>query len=267
MKSLLLLFLLLPVFLSAQDSIVWKLDWAINSENSVWNIDTFGNLIVSDGDKMQKFDSLGTAVFSQSNKNWGNISSIDPSNPMKILIFSEDQQLISYVDNTLSKQQELIDLNEHNLSYVTLVTTSGQPDKFWVYDQDNSKIVLIARNILQQQRIENIRGLLGCKQVKQIVEKDNNLYLIDEEQGILKFDLYGTFISKWEMKGVNFVHIENELAYFIRENKLNVLELQTEKTHLYKLPLAAVLKVKKESNSLYVETPSQILKYSIQILK
>ena len=267
MKIILLLCLMFPILLSAQDSIVWNLDWKIDVKNAIWNVDTFGNLIVSDGDKMQKFDSLGNQTFSQSNKTWGNISCIDASNPMKVLIFSEDQQLISYVDNTLSKQQELIELNDHNLSYVTLVTTSGQPDKFWVYDQDNSKIVLIARNVIQQQRIENIRGLLGCENVKQIIEKDNNLYLIDGEQGILKFDLYGTFISKWEMKGVNFVHIENDFAYFIRENKLQVMELETDKINTYDLPLDGVLRIKKESNSMYIETPSQILKYSIQIFK
>lgn len=264
MKSLLLLCLMLPVFLSAQDSLVWKLEWAINVENKVWNLDTFGNLILSDGDKLQKFDSIGVQTFSQSNKHWGNISSIDASNPMKILIFSEDQQLISYVDNTLSKQQELIDLNDHNLSYVTLVTTSGQPDKFWVYDQDNSKIVLIARNVLQQQRIENIRGLLNCKHVKQIIENDNNLYLVDEEEGILKFDLYGTFISKWEMKGVKFVHIENGFAYFIKENKLQIMELETDKFQTYELPISGVLRMRKDSNFMYVETQSEILKYSIK---
>lgn len=267
MKSGLLLLLVFPFLLSAQDSITWKLEWEVVSKGSAWNIDSFGNLLMSEGDKLQKFDSLGHHVFSQSNKFWGTISSIDPTNPMKILIFSEDQQLISYVDNTLSKQQEIIDLNDHNLSYVTLVASSGQPDKFWVYDQDNSKIVLIAKNVLQQQRIENIRGLLGCKQVKQILEKDNNLYLIDEEQGILKFDLYGTFISKWEMKGVNFVHIENEVAYFVRNNQLNVLELVSDKTHYYNLPSEEVVKIKKESNVIYVETPTQILRYSIQILK
>lgn len=267
MKGFLLLCLIFPLFLSAQDSIVWNLDWKIDVKNPIWNIDTFGNLIISEGDKLQKYDSTGKQKFSQSNKNWGNISSIDPSNPMKVLIFSEDQQLISYVDNTLSKQQEIINLTDHNLSYVTLVATSGQPDKFWVYDQDNSKIVLIARNVIQQQRIENIRGLLGCENIKQIIEKDNNLYLIDKEQGILKFDLYGTFISKWQIKGVDFIHIENDFVYFTQSNALLVMELETEKIHVYDLPIPGVMRIKKEANSLYLETASQILKYSIQILK
>lgn len=267
MKSLLLICLMVPALLAAQDSIEWKLDWKVETIQNVWNVDSFGNLYVSNGDQLQKFDSTGSQTFSQSNKFWGNVSSIDPSNPMKILIFSEDQQLISYVDNTLSKQQDIIELEDHDLSYVTLVASSGQPDKFWVYDQDNSKIVLIARNVLQQQRIENIRGLLGCEHVKQLVEKDNNLYLVDAAQGILKFDLYGTFISKWELKGINDVQIENEFVYFVLNNKLQVLELETDKIHQYELPVVDVLRIKKESNSMYVQTPTEILKYSIQILK
>ena len=267
MKSLLLLCILFPFFVSSQDSIVWKLDWKLNVENPVWDIDSFGNLILSYKDKLEKYDSVGHQTFSQSNKHWGQLSSIDASNPMKVLLFSENQQLISYVDNTLSKQQDFIDLNNHELSYVTLVATSGQPDKFWVFDQDNSKIALIARNVLQQQRIENIRGLLGCQDVKQLIEKDNNLYLIDEQQGILKFDVYGTFVAKWEVKGINFIHIENELVYFAQSNALLVMELETEKIHVYNFPIPGVLKIKKDSNSLYLETSSEILKYSIQILK
>ena len=83
----------------------------------------------------------------------------------------------------------------------------------------------------------------------------------------MKFDLYGTFISKWEIIGVDFVHIENDLIYFTQSNALLVMELETEKIHVYNLPIPGVLRIKKESNSLYLETDSQILKYSIQNLK
>ncbi len=267
MKSLLLMCILFPLFSHSQDSIVWKLEWKLVIENAIWEVDSFGNLIINEGDKLQKYDSIGRQTFSQSNKNWGKFTSIDASNPMKILLFSENQQLISYVDNTLSGQQDLIDLNQLDFSYVTLVATSGQPDKLWVFDSDNSKIALISRNVIQQQRIENIRGLLGCKDVKQLVEKDNNLYLIDAQQGILKFDIYGTFIAKWKVKGLDFVHFENEYAYYVVGDALKVMSLETDKTHSYILPVNEVVKIKKGANSMYLETENEILKYSIQILK
>lgn len=265
--KLLLLLIFLPLTGIAQDSLVWTKNWEINRERAVWNLDPFGNLIVSENDQLQKIDSTGKQMFSQSNKHWGTISIIDPSNPMKTMIFSEQQQMLGYVDNTLSKQQENIDLSQYDLSYVTLVATSGQPDKFWVYDQDNSKILLIARNVLQQQRIENISGLLGCKDIIQLFEYENNLYLIDKIQGIYQFDTYGTLIGKWNNVGIKYTQIEGDYAYLLKDSYLQILQLSTEKTIQIILPVKDVTRFKKSGNLFYFSTNKSIQKYSMQLLK
>ncbi len=64
--------------------------------------------------------------------------------------------------------------------------------------------------------------------------------------------------------------VDHEVRFVLGEfhnNQLNVLELVSDKTHYYNLPSEEVVKIKKESNVIYVETPTQILRYSIQILK
>lgn len=265
-RQILLILWLLPAFAQAQDTIAWELKWEISPLVApVWNVDPFGNLIVSEKDNLRKFDSTGTQKFVQSSKHLGVISSIDPTNPMKTLIFSEQQQIIGYVDNTLSKQQENIELSDFELSYVTLVATSGQPDKFWAYDQDNSKIVLISRNQQQRQRIENVSGLLGCKEIIQLFEQENNLYLIDRQQGIYQFDTYGTLISRWESVGINWAVIEGDYAYLLKKDNLQILQLSTQEIVNVRLPAGELTRFRKLGNHFYFGTKDKIQKYSLQI--
>lgn len=267
MKLLLGILLFFPVLAFSQDSLAWSLKWEITPlVTPVWNVDGFGNLIVSEKDNLKKFDSTGLQKFVQSSKHLGVISSIDPSNPMKTLIFSEQQQIIGYIDNTLSKQQENIELSDFELSYVTMVATSGQPDKFWAYDQENSKIVLISKNELQRQRIENIAGLLGCKELVQLFEQENYLYLIDRQQGIYQFDTYGTLVFHWESVGINWAEIEGSYAYLLKKDNLQILELSTQEVVNVKLPVSDVIRFQKAGTYFYLGTKDKIQKYSLQIL-
>ncbi len=251
----------------SQDTIQWNFEWKTDSlSNPIWNVDPFGNLIVSEKDKLKKFDSLGMQKFVQSNKYFGVISSIDPSNPMKTMVFSEQQQLVGYVDNTLSKQQENIELSAFDLSYVTMVSTSGQPDKFWVYDQDNSVIVLISKNVQQRQRIENISGLLGCKDIVQLFETENYLYLIDKQRGIYQFDIYGSLVFHWENVGILWAEVEGKFAYLLKKDNLQVLNLSNQEIVNFPLPNGDFTRIKKVQNHFYFGTLSNIQRYSIEFL-
>ena len=268
MKQIVLLLLIFPFLAHSQqkDSIAWRLDWEITPLVSpVWQADPFGNLIIGEKDQLTKYDSTGVRKFVQSSKYLGVISAIDPSNPMKTLIFSEQQQIVGYIDNTLSKQQESIELSDYDLSYVTLVATSSQPDKFWVYDQDNSKIVLIATNAQQGQRIENVNGLLGCKEIFQLFEKDNYLYLVDRQRGLYQFDTYGTLVFHWESVGTLWAKVEGGFAYMLKDRFLQVLELSTRNITNIPLPGPDIVRFQKLGNGFYFAGKDRIQKYSLQL--
>lgn len=269
MKRLFFIWIFFPLAaFSQQEDLSWDLKWETAPFMApVWNVDSFGNLIISEKDNLRKFDSTGVQKFIQSSKYLGVISSIDPSNPMKTLIFSEQQQIIGYIDNTLSKQQENIELSDYELSYVTMVSTSGQPDKFWAYDQDNSKIVLISRNQLQRQRIENISGLLGCRELVQMFEQGNNLYLIDRQQGIYQFDTYGTLLSRYESVGIRWAEVEGDYAYLLKKGNLQVLQLSTREITNVKLPSEDFTRFRKSGNYFYFGLKDKVQKYALKVTK
>ena len=68
----------------------------------VWNVDNLGNLYVIQNNFISKLDSSGKQTYSQSIKSLGRISEIEPINAMKLVLFSEEQQSICFLDNTLS---------------------------------------------------------------------------------------------------------------------------------------------------------------------
>jgi hypothetical protein len=78
-----------------QDSIFsWKENFRI-VENTIsgWNVDAFGNLIVSNSSSLNKYNSDGELSYRISSKSFGEIKQIIPITPLKIVLFSEQVRL------------------------------------------------------------------------------------------------------------------------------------------------------------------------------
>jgi hypothetical protein len=148
-----------------------------------------------------------------------------------------------------------------------LVSASVQNDRFWVYDQDNSTLMLISSRTEQNQRIENVAGLLGISKPISLQEDDNKLYLLDENRGLFVFDNFGTFVQFWEVKQARSVDIQGNMAYFIAENQLVLLDMRTDKETRIPLPEKEILEVQKTNEAFYFRTKNAILKYKIEILQ
>ena len=101
--------LLVIVFLTsystfAQDSVSYTWDdkgTVTINENEVWALDAFENVYVSNNEVINKFDSEGELMFSQSIKSLGRMTQMVLINTMKLVHFSEEQQTLCYFDNTL----------------------------------------------------------------------------------------------------------------------------------------------------------------------
>lgn len=108
-----------------------------------WTIDGQQNLLVVSENNIQKKVIKGERRFNQTFKSLGNIQSIAPINAMKTLLFSDVQQSIAIVDNTLTQQGELVDLGELGFSTVVSICASNRPNLIWVFDQFRSSLNLV----------------------------------------------------------------------------------------------------------------------------
>ncbi|MGV3631440.1 MAG: hypothetical protein ACO1O6_09540 [Bacteroidota bacterium] len=264
-SALHILFILVASVASGQDSVSWKKDFELPvSGNAGWAIDNFNNVYIAEKDLIVKIDPSGKQLFEQSLKKYGQIKTIDARNPLKILIFSEQQQSIFYLDNTLSKQENDIDLSDFDLSYVTMVSASSQMDKIWTFDQDNSKIKLLTQNKAQIIQLENTAGILEMTHLRQFFEQSDRLFVIDSLKGIYQFDIYGTLIQFLPEENISWAAVSGEYLYLLKNRQIEILNLATLNKKTIALPTAEkVTEFAVNQNTLFFRTPDKLLKFSI----
>jgi hypothetical protein len=188
------LILTLPICGFSQQT--WKELWHLELDSTaIWDIDPIHQSIIYQNQNIQKRDAKGQIMLQESIKSLGNIQKIDAQNPLKIALFSEDQQSICFLDNALALQGDCINLSDLNINLAASMSASIQTDRIWIYDEPNSKLELITLRNGQGQQVQNIKGLLNMKSIVNIQEIDNRLYLFDEENQVAWFDQFGNFMD------------------------------------------------------------------------
>lgn len=206
------------------DSVIWKNLGILNIEpGSTWSMDALENYYVANANGIQKFDSTRVLKFKQSYKSLGNMTALVPINSMKLVHFSEEQQTLCYFDNTLAPTESCMELSDQGIINATLVCRSSQPNKLWILDQVNSTLVLISLDATgQRQEIKNLRGILNVESVSQIIERNNQLMLVDPTRGIYIFDLYGSLLEFIERSDVIGIDATENALFILQGNVLTI---------------------------------------------
>ena len=144
----LLLLILLTGFqhIASTQKLISKHTYSIDNSIDYWVPDNVGNIYVYGSDILGKMSNGQLPSFSQSIKSVGEIEQILPVNALKTLLFSETQQQLCFIDNTLSINGSCIDLEEFNIQNALLCATSSRPNLIYVFDQINSTLFLIDIN-------------------------------------------------------------------------------------------------------------------------
>lgn len=246
------------------DSLNWKPrgEYTLD-KNDVWSVDVLGNVYISSRKLLNKYDSIGVLKFSQSIKSFGRIKEIQSINTMKLITFSEEQQSICILDNTLTLSEECIDLSIYNIGNASHVAVSAQPDKFWVVDQLNSKLLLLCLGATNQcQEIENLRGILEMSEITHIQEFNNELYIADSNAKVYKFDLYGTLLNTFNVESLDAFSVKDEIVITLRNN---TLVFNSQSSEIVNLPIEGIIDFKLSGNFFYFRTGNKILKYSLDL--
>jgi hypothetical protein len=252
----------------AQNNLKWvvKSTFELDS-NDVWANDVLGNTYTAKKDLIYKYDTAGVLQFSQSQKSFGRITSMHPINTMKMVVFSEEQQVFCLLDNTLTQAQKCYELSDHDIGNASVLAISGQPDKIWIYDQLNSSLFLLSLSRKEQgQEIENLRGLLNNFHLTYMIEQNNFLYLVDEEMGVFTLDMYGSLVDRVKQNGIKALHLDDRQLYTLVEGALKVKNMDTRIESEIALPIKGVIDFRKEGNFIYLRTRNQLVKYEVLLL-
>lgn len=171
-------------------------------------VDNLDNLyIISSTGQVKKFgaqgDSLG--VFNGI-RNYGKLSSIDVSNPLKPLLFYKDFSTVVVLDRFLARRTSL-NLRTVNILQPSAISLSYD-NNIWVFDQYDNKLKKIDEtgNVLLE--TVDFRNLFDKGIAPQKIINDNGLvYLADSAAGIFVFDNYGSFKRKVILKDWSMIDV------------------------------------------------------------
>ena len=243
-------FLVVLIFsfnLNAQNS-------AIQINGKYFTTDQTGSYYDIYQNQIIKIGRNGQRQFTYSNNILGEITSVDVSNPMKILIFFKDFSKIAILDNTLTEQGSVVDLNEVSLEETSLVCSSYN-NGIWYYNPLKFQLTRIEHSILSVNISANISNLLNKNiQPNFLVEFNNRLFLNDPIYGILVFDIYGAYLKTIPIFGLTSFQVkENYLLYVNQTGQIESFDFFTLEKTVYKpLEFNHIKSVRIENKDIYI---------------
>ena len=232
------------------------------SNLSFLTTDKLGNTYVVVGNQLLQFDLNGKPLANFSRNNSGSIRSIDASNPMKILMFYPDfAQLV--ILNTKLAEQSTINLRASGINQ-PVVARGSENGGYWIYDNDDDQLKKLDLNLQIIYQSGNLTQVLGYKvQPRFLAEGSGFVYMSDPENGVLVFDLFGTYYKLLPFKGLKSFQLIDQNILFVKENKLFRYDSKTAAEQEVLLPPHdSVVNARIESQQLYLLTSDSLSFYS-----
>lgn len=218
--------------------------------------DPLGNFYLNTPTEIFKYNQFDTLFSRYSELQNGAITSIDVSNPMKIVVFYATFSKVVFLDNTLNTTFVSTDLYSLGLETATAVCTSYD-NGFWVYDAPTFSLTRINSFGEPDRTVKNINQLTGTEiRPSFMLEKENTLYLYDDRIGVFVFDIFGGFLKKIPLVGIDRFSVVDKNLYFLRENRFIKLDTRIYQESTSSLPVENVKNAIVEKDKLYILTHS-----------
>lgn len=185
-----------------------------------FEVDNLGNVyLISKNNQVKKMsptlDSMG--VYNDTRR-LGNITAIDVTNPLKILVFYKDFSTIIVLDRFLN-MVNAIDLRAENLLQVSCIASSYD-NNIWLFDELENQVKKIDEFGKVILKFTDLRLLFEKTFLpNKMIDNDGKLYLHDTENGLLTFNYYGAFYNNYSIVGLSDISIlEGKLNGFLKND-------------------------------------------------
>ena len=226
----------------------------IDIDSDFMRVDNFGNIYVVKGDKIFKYTKNGDFLSQNSNKLLGEIDDIDVTSGLEMSAFFKNQIQIVFLDNQLALRGAQISLDILGFEQISEMCTS-HGNGIWLYDQVKMELFRIDKNAKHVASSGNLMQLLGYVPEPSYMREINNwLYVNDPAQGILVFDIFGSYYKTIPIKNtIEFQVKNNQVIYFSNPYliKFDMTELEYDTVMKVKDNPNQVLVSKNQLNILY----------------
>lgn len=189
-------------------------------KNCTIKTDGFGNIYVINNDEITKYNSVGVSQKKFSTKRYGKIESVDATNPLKILVYYKDFQQLLFLDNQMTASSDMISLEKIGYEQAGLVCSSTN-NSFWLYDKQNNELLRFSSELKVLVKTGNLKRILDIDIKPNFIQEHNGyLYLNCPNEGILVFDIYGTFTKTIPLKELKEFNIVNGNVFYFQNKTL-----------------------------------------------
>lgn len=222
-KSIIFILFLFITFLGNPEKPIIEQNFDFFSINIMGDVFTVKDNIIT------KYDISGTQKFQFSNYRHGNITSLDASDPMRILAFYKEFNQVLFLDNTLSEISDYLLLDDVNIIETDAVCSSSSGG-FWLFNSDYYKLQKYSKSLNLVQEGTNMEGIIERNFTPDFLdEQGNNIYLGIRNKGVYIFDIFGTFKKFIPLNYTNSIQIINEEIYYYKDSvfKYNIKNFET----------------------------------------
>lgn len=229
-------------------------------------VDNLGNYyLLTSTNQVKKLNSNGDSVAAFNDvRRYGNVFSLDVTNPLKVLVYYRDFATIVITDRFLNVVNR-IDLRSLNITQANAIALSYD-NNIWVYDELEAKLKKLddKGNLLFQSN--DFRLLFPeLPHPSDIIDSDGQLYLYDSKTGWYIFDYYGALKQKLSFANWKDVSVQNSVLTG-RDSSVfyscfpKQLQFNSIKTNI---SLPHIIKVQQQRDKMYVLTKQGLLLYTL----
>lgn len=243
----------------------FKLEREISLKANSLSVDNLGKIYAVNKDEILQFLSDGTLANRYSNLMLGEVSLLDVTNPLKLVVFYQNLSQLVFLDNTLSRQTEQISLETINYDQVTFVCSSIN-NGLWLFNQRGFQLVRLDERLKEVQKTINISQIIG-KEINPVfmIERNNSIYLSDPKGGVFIFDIYGTYMKTIPLLGISSFQVIDDNLYFKENDSLVRYDLKTHDRATVALPDTDCKTAWVSRKKLFILTLETLKIYSIKM--
>jgi hypothetical protein len=192
----------------------------IDTTAKLATVDNFGNVfVVTPKNEVLKFNPKGKFLWNYTNNNFGEITQLDVTDPLRVILYYAAYQQILVLNNNLSEISKFS--FSRNPDVQIGLIASANNNGFWAYDQINRELRKLTNYFVDDIKSGNIYQRDGLNlQVDFMLTDDQNVYLNDTLEGIRIFDQYGNFVKSAVIYPKKGFEVDRNLIYFFDEGKL-----------------------------------------------
>ncbi len=257
----------IPSAAQAQNDSAFSFFKIIKGNYTNFNVDNLDNIyLITAGNQLKKINGNGDSVGVFNDvKRYGNLSYIDVTNPLKILLYYKSFATVVMLDRFLNIRNS-INFRKKNIFTVQSIATSYD-NNIWLFDEQDYKLKKIDEDGKLLQETTDFRMLFdSVPSPTQLTDKENFVYLYDAEKGFYIFDYYGAFKNRLPFLNWKNIAVSEKNMYGFADNKLYSYELNSLTLKEYKLPafITNNTEIKAINGKVYLLKDDGIYIYSVK---